>query len=106
MQQPGLFAQALDVQPLRDGPGLLEGKLGLDIAVGPGGAQDQGTLGGHEVALYRHSSSRELALTPVYRTDYSLDSIMSIACLTSDLRTGSSRLRSSSDNVGRASLAF
>ena len=32
---------------LGDGAGLLEGELGLDVAVGAGGAQDQDAGGGH-----------------------------------------------------------
>jgi hypothetical protein len=51
LQEPGLLAEAVDVEPLRNGPGLLEGELGLDVAVGARRPQDQGPWGGHVVNL-------------------------------------------------------
>ena len=41
MQQRRVLAQAVDVDALGDGAGLLEGELGLVVAVGAGGAEDQ-----------------------------------------------------------------
>ena len=49
VQQLGLLPEPLDVQPLRDGAGLFEGKLGFDVAVGAGGTEDQSTRGRHGV---------------------------------------------------------
>ena len=48
MQQGGLLAEAVDVDALGDGAGLLEGELGFGVAVGAGGSQDQDARCGHE----------------------------------------------------------
>jgi hypothetical protein len=47
LQTLGLFAEAVDVDALGHGPGLLAGELGFAVAVGPGGAQDKDAGSGH-----------------------------------------------------------
>ena len=63
LQQAGLFAQAVDVDALGDGAGLLEGELGLAVAVGAGGTQDEDARRGHDVICQTKCSELAFRLT-------------------------------------------
>ncbi len=47
VEQPRVFAQAVDVDPFGGGAGLLEGELRFSVAVGAGCSEDQNAWLGH-----------------------------------------------------------
>src|SRR5207302_2516077 len=52
LQQTGLFAQPIDVNALGNRPGLLEAKLGLQVAVGARSTKDQRAWNGHRLQIH------------------------------------------------------